>query len=150
MALLTAQRDSYLTEIQATVVSCELLGSGHAVVLDDTPFYPESGGQPSDSGSVGGRTVTSVARRADGAVVHVIAERIEPGTKVTARIDWRRRFDLMQQHTAQHIFTAIAQDRFGFNTTAFHLGEHAGDVELDSPAIARPKLLEIESAVNGV
>ena len=148
--LLTAQRDPYLTELQTTVVSCEPADGGCAVVLDDTPFYPASGGQPSDAGSVGGRTVTALSRRGDGAVIHIIAEHIEPRMKVTARIDWRRRFDLMQQHTAQHLFTAIAQDRFGLKTTAFHLGELMSDVELDSPAIARPKLLEIEAAVNEV
>lgn len=115
------------------------------VVLADTVLYPEGGGQPADLGRVGGVTVTDVQRR-DGVILHVLETPLEPGV-VTVELDWTRRFDHMQQHTAQHLLTAVAADRFGWLTTAFHLGEHVSDIELDVPAIDEGQLRLLEDAV---
>ncbi len=93
--------------------------------------------RPTAAGSVRSRSSTS--RGATGTVRHVLARPVEPGP-VTVRLDWARRFDHMQQHTGQHLLTAVAADRFGWPTTAFHLGERICDVELDVAGRPRPRL----------
>jgi len=115
------------------------------VVLGDTVLYPEGGGQPADRGRVGGIIVTDV-RKSDGVILHILEQPLETGD-VTVELDWARRFDHMQQHTAQHLLTAVAADRFGWPTTAFHLGEHVSDVELDVAAIDEEQLRSLENAV---
>ena len=76
-----------------------------------------------------------------------MAGRLTSPITVTVELDWARRFDHMQQHTAQHLLTAVAADRFGWPTTAFHLGEHVSDVELDVAAIDEEQLRSLENAV---
>lgn len=119
-------------------------GRFHALT-DDTPLYPEGGGQPRDHGTLAGREVLDVSRTPEGPV-HVLAEPVALGP-AEAVVDWARRWDHMQQHTAQHLLTAVLQDAFGWATTSFHL--HPGlaatcDVELagDVPADALPALEE--------
>jgi alanyl-tRNA synthetase len=85
-------------------------------------------------------------QRREGAVRHYLEREAEPG-RVMVRLDWRRRFDHMQQHTGQHLLTALAHDRFGWPTTAFHLGEQACDIELDVPALAQLQVEMLEEAV---
>jgi misacylated tRNA(Ala) deacylase len=115
------------------------------VVLADTVFYPEGGGQPADRGTVGGVAVLDVRKVGDD-VRHVLAGPAPSGL-VTLELDWARRFDHMQQHTGQHLLTAVAQQRFGWSTTAFHLGEHVSDIELDTPGIRPEELADLEEAV---
>ena len=114
-------------------------------MLADTILYPEGGGQPADRGSIGEIAVDDVQRR-EGAIRHYLERPAEPGP-VTVRLDWRRRFDHMQQHTGQHLLTALAHDRFGWPTTAFHLGEQLCDIELDVPALAPLQIEMLEEAV---
>ena len=76
------------------------------MVLDRTAFYPEGGGQPWDTGTLNGIPVTQVQEQ-DGAVVHTCAARLEPGTQVEGAVDWVRRFDLMQQHSGEHIVSGL-------------------------------------------
>ena len=148
MPLLLCQKDSYQRSVMANVVSCAPADGGYAVVLDGTVFYPEGGGQPSDHGTIAGFPVNAVSRGRDGEVVHVIDNAVVGHVEVA--IDWARRFDHMQQHTAQHILTAVAQDRFGLATTAFHLGPDRCDIEVDAAAVPAAKLSEIEAEVNTV
>ncbi len=137
--------DSYLTEFEATVVSSEPREDGRvAVVLDRTAFYPTSGGQPFDTGTLGGAKVTEVEDREDGEVVHLTDRRLDPGTKVSGAIDWPRRFEHMQQHTGQHVLSAAFDRLFGVRTESFHLGAESCTIDLArevSPA-------EIASAVS--
>lgn len=114
-------------------------------VLADTVLYPEGGGQPSDRGTIAGIPVVDV-QNVEGQVRHVLAGPVEPGP-VTVELDWTRRFDHMQQHTAQHLLTAVATDRFGWQTTAFHLGDRVSDVELGVAAIDPEQLQMLEDAV---
>jgi misacylated tRNA(Ala) deacylase len=119
---------------------------GHPfVVLADTIFYPEGGGQPADRGTVGGVAVLDVRRVGDD-VRHFLAGPA-PSGRVMAELDWARRFDHMQQHTGQHLLTAVARQRFGWNTTAFHLGERISDIELDTPGMRPDELTDLEDAV---
>lgn len=147
MKPLLAQLDSYLGHVTATVVSCELIEGGlFAVILSQTPFYPGGGGQPADEGSVAGIPVRSVARTADGDVVHILDSEVS-GT-VEVAVDFARRYDHMQQHTAQHLISAVALERFGWRTTAFHLGSGRSDIELDVPDPDPGSLRLLEKAVN--
>lgn len=123
--------DAYLTEFDATVVSAEPHEGGRlAVVLDRTAFYPTSGGQPFDTGTLGGARVTDVADREDGEIVHLTDTRLEPGTKVSGAIDWPRRFEHMQQHTGQHVLSAAFDRLFDVRTESFHLGAETCTIDL--------------------
>src|SRR5690554_2633293 len=97
--------DAYTTEFTARILE-RVPGERPAVVLDRTYFYPTGGGQPNDTGVIGGVPVIDVlTREADGAVLHVLAGEPPAGDEVEGRVNWERRFDFMQQHTGQHILT---------------------------------------------
>src|SRR3954464_15015652 len=97
--------DAYTRQFTAQVVERLTIDGHPAVILDRTYFYPTSGGQPNDLGTLGGVALLDVtARKEDGAVVHVLAGEIE-GDSVSGTLDWARRFDLMQHHTGQHILS---------------------------------------------
>lgn len=139
------ERDPRLTRLDTEVVEVGEEGGHPWVVLADTILYPEGGGQPSDRGTVGGVEVVDV-RRAERVVRHVLAGP-PPSGRVGVELDWVRRFHHMQQHTAQHLLTAVADTRFGWPTTAFHLGEQVSDIELDVPSLGPAALAELEEAV---
>ena len=139
------ERDPYLRELEARVVAGGTEDGRTWVVLDDTVLYPEGGGQPSDRGSLGGVPVLDV-RVVGGEVRHVLGGAAPEGPSLL-RLDWERRFDHMQQHTGQHLLTAVAADRFGWETTAFHLGPETCDVELAVPAISPAEAARLEEAV---
>lgn len=136
--------DPYRRELDAEVVISGGEPGAAWAVLTDTVLYPEGGGQPSDHGWINDIPVLAVRRTAE-AIVHELAAPVFPGP-ARVRLDWARRFDHMQQHTAQHLLTALAQDRFGWPTTAFHLGERLSDIELDVPALAIEELRALEEA----
>lgn len=161
-------RNPTLTRLETEVLETGEESGRPFVVLSDTVLYPEGGGQPADRGILTvlderGAPRAEVAvvdvRKVAGAVRHVLAApppaavgfgggaAAEAGTRVVVELDWARRFDHMQQHTAQHLLTAVADARFGWHTTAFHLGEHVSDIELDTPAIAADKLAQLEELV---
>jgi alanyl-tRNA synthetase len=114
-------------------------------VLDDTLLYPEGGGQPSDTGSLAGVAVLDV-RRVGGEIRHSLASSVPEGP-ACLRLDWARRFDHMQQHTGQHLLTAVAADRLGWETTAFHLGPDTCDVELAVASIPAAEAARLEELV---
>jgi alanyl-tRNA synthetase len=143
--LLAYERDPSLTELEARVVEAGREGERDFAVLDDTVFYPEGGGQPADKGTINGVEVTDVQKRG-GEVRHYVASPLAPGP-AALRLDAARRFDHMQQHTGQHLLSAVAEDRFGWRTTAFHLGASVCDVELDVPAISAAERRALEEAV---
>lgn len=139
------ERDPYLTEITTTVLRRGEDGGRHWAVLADTVLYPAGGGQPADHGSIANVAVVDV-QRVEGEIRHFTPSTVSEG-EVLVRLDWARRYDHMQQHTAQHLLTALAADRFGWPTTAFHLGEEVSDVELDAPRLEAARLRELEDAV---
>ncbi len=124
-------QDAYLTRFRATVVE-RLTWEGHpAVVLDRTAFYPEGGGQPADRGWLNGVAVVDVRTRSDDvAVVHVLAGDL-PADEVEGVVDWPRRYDHMQQHTAQHILSQAFIRAAEAETVGFHLGERYTTIDLD-------------------
>ncbi|MEQ8764094.1 MAG: alanyl-tRNA editing protein [Planctomycetota bacterium] len=137
----------FQTTLETTIRSCEPDGERFRVTLDETLFYPEGGGQPSDRGTIGDALVVDV-QKIEGVVVHWTDAPVLPDASVTLRLDWERRFDHMQQHTGQHLLTAVAADRFGWETTAFHLGSERCDIELTAAAITTDGLAALEAAVN--
>jgi len=146
MPLLPAyERDPFATSLTSQVVAHGEEQGRPFVVLDDTLFYPEGGGQPCDFGTVNGVAVLDIQKRG-GEIRHYLESRLVEGT-ASLQLDWARRFDHMQQHTGQHLLTAVAQDRFKWATTAFHLGGTVCDIELDAPAISPRELLRLEEAV---
>ena len=145
--VLSYESDPYLRELATEVVSVGVEGERPFAVLADTILYPEGGGQPADRGFIGEAAVLDVQWR-DGVAQHYLGRPIPPGAALV-RLDWPRRFDHMQQHTAQHLLSALAEDRFGWPTTAFHLGAEVCDIELGvaAPPAAQLELLEEAVAV---
>jgi alanyl-tRNA synthetase len=139
------ERDPFLRELETEVVAAGEDQRRPYVVLADTILYPEGGGQPADRGRIAGVGVEDV-RTVGGEIRHVLAGQAPSGS-VRVELDWGRRFDNMQQHTGQHLLTAMAIDKFGWQTTAFHLGTNVSDIELNTPRIAAEQLLELEELV---
>jgi alanyl-tRNA synthetase len=122
--------DCYLSEFDATLLQIVALEDGRqAAVLDRTAFYPTSGGQPFDTGTLGRARVADVIDSEDGTVFHVVEETIEPGP-VRGRIDWERRFAHMQQHTGQHVLSAAFDRLLNARTASFHLGSVTSTIDL--------------------
>jgi alanyl-tRNA synthetase len=123
--------DPYLREFEADVISSERLDDGRrAVILNRTAFYPTSGGQPFDTGTLGGsRVVDVIDRETDHAILHVVEGDLPPGPARGA-IDWDRRFDHMQQHTGQHVLSAAFDRLHHARTMSFHLGSVSSTIDL--------------------
>jgi alanyl-tRNA synthetase len=124
--------DPYLTEFDARVLTAGELAGRPFATLDRTAFYPSSGGQPFDTGTLADSAVVEVLEREDDeAILHVTDRRLEPGAVVRGRIDWARRFDHMQQHSGQHMLSAAFDHLFKARTVSFHLGSLASTIDLD-------------------
>src|SRR5688572_19455888 len=122
--------EPYRQTFDATVIAVEPSDGGLHVTLDQTTFYPTSGGQPFDTGTLGGAAVTDVIDREDGTVAHVVSGTLKPGEVVAGEIDWARRFDHMQQHTGQHVLSAAFDRLFGVRTESFHMGQLSATIDL--------------------
>jgi alanyl-tRNA synthetase len=138
--------DSYLKESRTTVLS--LSEDRCRVVLPETVFYPSSGGQPFDRGTINGIPVTDVLDT-DGQVVHVLSAPLSENTAV-CQIDWSRRFDHMQQHTGQHLLSAVIVDLFGIPTVAFHMGAESSSIELGASSFDGAKIRAAEQRANEI
>jgi alanyl-tRNA synthetase len=122
--------DSYRVTFDAAVVSCDRREERFEVVLDQTAFYPTSGGQPFDVGTLGEAIVLDVIDREDGTIAHVVDREVAVDATVHGAIEWRRRFDHMQQHTGQHVLSAAFDRLFGVRTESFHLGAASATIDL--------------------
>jgi alanyl-tRNA synthetase len=123
-------REPYRRSFDGTVVASETIDGRHYVTLDHTAFYPTSGGQPFDTGTLGGAAVTEVIDREDGTVAHVVSGALHVGDVVAGEIDWPRRFDHMQQHTGQHVLSAAFDRLCGVRTESFHMGQLSSTIDL--------------------
>ena len=122
--------DSMQQTFTSRVARCDIDGAQPRVVLESTAFYPTSGGQPYDLGTLGGATVRDVVDDDAWGVVHVVDRPLVVGETVEGRIDWSRRFDHMQQHTGQHILSAAFNRTCGVRTESFHLGTTSCTIDL--------------------
>jgi alanyl-tRNA synthetase len=128
--------DGYLREFRARVI--DTAEGGRRVYLDRTAFYPTSGGQPFDLGSIGGVAVREVVDEED-RIAHLLDAALAPGD-VEARIDWDRRFDHMQQHTGQHLLSAVLIELFKIQTVSFHMGAVTSTIDVEAASIDQAKL----------
>lgn len=142
--------DAYTREFPARVVDTPLVGDRPAAILDQTFFYPTSGGQPHDTGRLGAAAVVDVAvREADGAVLHLLDAPLDGGP-VEGRIDWSRRFDHMQQHTGQHILSQAFLRITGAPTIGFHLGADAVSIDLGITDLGEAGAADAEALANDI
>jgi alanyl-tRNA synthetase len=144
MTLRLYYTDSYLRDFDAAIV--ERADAGRRIYLDRTAFYPTSGGQPFDTGSLGGVPVVDVVDEGE-RVAHLLAGPLT-GERAIGSVDWDRRFDHMQQHTGQHLLSAVLHERFGHATIGVHFGRESSTLDLDTPAIDHARLVEAESHAN--
>jgi alanyl-tRNA synthetase len=138
--------DSYLRDFEAAVV--DLADDGRRVYLDRTAFYPTSGGQPHDTGRLNGIQITDVVAEAE-RIGHLLAQPMT-GTKVVGQLDWPRRFDHMQQHTGQHLLSAVLNDLYGYATVGVHFGPESSTVDLDGPSLNQGQIGKVEDSCNAV
>ncbi len=140
------EANAFLTRFSAVVESCAQGKKGWDIILNQTAFYPEGGGQPYDIGVLGGVNVLEVHER-EGRVVHTCAAPLEVGAQVEGEIDWARRFDLMQQHSGEHIISGIAHSKWGCDNVGFHMGADVITIDLNT-LIDEVQLQQLEQEVN--
>ena len=140
------ENDPYLTRFESTVESCTAGKKGYDVILHETAFYPEGGGQPFDLGTLGGVRVLEVHER-EGRVVHTCDGPLDVGSRVEGQIDWERRFDLMQHHSGEHIVSGIAHNWWGAENVGFHMGTDVITIDLNV-MVTEEQLRELEAAAN--
>ena len=139
-------RDEYAREFDAEVISCQKGKKGYEVVLSDTAFYPEGGGQPADRGTLEQVNVLDVKRR-NGEILHITDAPLEPGMTVHGVLDWERRFDHMQQHSGEHILSGVVHAQFGYDNVGFHMNDEVVTVDFNGP-ITWEEAMELEDKVN--
>ena len=144
--------DAYQTEFDGEVLSCEPLekkeGTVYQVILDQTLFFPEEGGQSPDQGTMNGIDVLDVQIKKD-VITHTLAQPIAPGTKVHGILNWAHRFSNMQQHTGEHIFSGLVHGKYGYNNVGFHLSDNIVTMDFDG-VLDQAQVEEIEDEVNRV
>lgn len=141
-------REPYRRACEAEVISCTEVRDGYAVVLSDTVFYPEGGGQPGDTGMLNQVRVRDTRRAKSGEILHLTEEPLAQGSRVHAEIDWERRFDLMQNHSGEHIVSGIVHRRFGYENVGFHMGDV---IQVDfSGMLSDTDIAEIEKEANQI
>ena len=141
--------DAYLRAFDARVA--EVSADGLRVYLDRTAFYPTSGGQPHDTGELAGVRVVDVVDE-DDRIAHVLADPapLAAGARVEGRIDWERRFDHMQQHTGQHLLSAVFVELYGLETVSVHFGAESSTLDLAADALSAEQLEAAEARANAL
>ena len=143
------EQDSYAKEFTAQIFNCKVLDAGRfGVTLDRTLFYPESGGQPFDKGILNGVEVLAVEQQ-DEDILHILSAPLEIGP-ARGVLDWKRRFDHMQQHSGQHILSAVFEDVLTAPTVGFHLGSDSSQIDLTLFELNVADLIRIEDAANRI
>ena len=140
--------DAYRTTFSASVV--DRSDDGLRIYLDETAFFPTSGGQPHDRGLLGSMTVVDVVDEED-RIAHVLSLPLDAArTRLDGLIDWNRRFDHMQQHTGQHLLSAVFEDLFGAKTLSVHFGPDYSTLDVDAESISRTQLVAGGERANAI
>ncbi len=129
------ETDAYCREFSATVLSCDAVESGFAVVCDRTAFFPEGGGQAADEGTLGGAKVLDVQRRGED-VIHTVETPLAVGDTVQGVLDWELRYRRMQSHTGEHILSGVIFKLFGYSNVGFHMSEKLMTVDVSGTLTA--------------
>ena len=132
--------DVYTREFHGEVRECRKAEKGYKILLDQSAFYPEGGGQPN------GIAVTDVQEEG-GELIHYTEKPLEPGTAVEGQIDWERRFDLMQQHSGEHMVSGLVNSIYGYHNVGFHMGSDVITIDF-SGVLTKEQLMEIEEKTN--
>ena len=140
--------DVYKKEFTAKVLECRESKKGYEIILNQTAFYPEGGGQPSDTGILGGINVKEVHEK-DGELIHYTDGPLEVGMDVIGKINWGRRFDLMQQHSGEHIVSGLVHEAFGYDNVGFHMGSDVITIDFNG-MLDEEQMAEIEAKVNQI
>ncbi len=138
--------DPYQTDFEATVLDTRRYQGKPALVLDQTCFYPEGGGQPADRGTLSGETVLHVLEQ-EGEILHILENEV-PEKTVRGTIDWDTRFDHMQQHAGQHVLSQCFHELLSGKTMSFHLGEKLSTLEIALSSITDPDQDRVEACAN--
>lgn len=139
-------QDSHRSTFTTIVQEVRPSGNGYEIILDRTAFFPEGGGQSSDTGSLGGVSVSDV-QEIDGKIIHYTDGPLVEGTEVEGCIDWTERFSKMQQHTGEHIVSGLIHKIYGYHNVGFHLGTDSVTLDFNG-VVPKEKLHEIEQLAN--
>ena len=142
--------DAYAVEFEASVLACVEIeaneGKRYEVILDQTLFFPEEGGQTPDKGSLGDAGVVDVQIKND-CIKHYLTKPLEVGASVHGRIDWQHRFFNMQQHSGEHLFSGLAYRKYGYKNVGFHLSDQIVTMDFDG-VLTEAQLQEMEWEIN--
>lgn len=138
--------DVYKKEFTAKVLECREGKNGYRIILDASAFYPEGGGQPCDTGYLDDVKVVEVHEK-DGELLHYTEKALEVGKIVHGVIDWERRFDLMQQHSGEHMVSGLIHEAYGYDNVGFHMGSDVITIDFNGMLDA-VQMQEIEVLVN--
>ena len=140
------EKDAYQTTFWGTVLSCEKKGERFKVILDQSCFYPEGGGQPADHGTISGVNVLDVQEE-NKEVVHWTDGALKVGECVEGKIDWKRRFYFMQNHTGEHLVSGLIHKKYGYENVGFHMNEEMITIDVGG-ILTQEALEEIEKEAN--
>ncbi len=138
--------DSYIKEFRAEAISCEKRDGFYAVILDKTAFFPEGGGQKSDSGYIGAAFVFEVLEE-NGEIIHKTKEPVNKGEEYFCKIDWETRLSRMQNHSGEHIVSGLVHKKYGYDNVGFHMDEEYVTIDFNGE-LTREQLDEIEDEAN--
>src|SRR5436309_4889622 len=142
--------DPYLLEFDANIIATRPVGDRLGIILDKTAFYPTSGGQPNDLGTINGvPLVDCLEDEASGDIIHLIEGTVS-GPSVRGRIDPVRRTDHMQQHSGQHVLSQAFVELFNWPTVSFHLGAVNCTIDLATDGVSREQAEKAEDLANRV
>ncbi len=144
--------DSYISVFKGQIIDLYYNKDNLYLISDKTGFYPSSGGQPCDHGTIEGLPVIDVFEREDGEIVHVISSseghNLKTGMEINCTIDWQRRFEHMQQHTGQHIMSQCFFMLYNLETVGFHLGKDVSTIDLNISDLSEEKIFSGEVCAN--
>jgi len=141
--------DQYLRQFTSAVSHITETGNKPGIVLEKTLFYPSSGGQPHDTGTINGIPVIDVFEDENRRVVHLLAQPVA-GAQVKGRINWQRRFDHMQQHTGQHLLSQAFLRAGNAQTRSFHMGDQSATIDLNQAGFSMKTIAAVEDLANQI
>ncbi len=142
------EQDAYLKEFTTTVLECFEDAEKHrfGIILKETAFFPEGGGQSADAGTLNEMQVLDVQSR-EGDVIHYVDNPLEVGATVTGELDWSVRFRKMQNHSGEHLFCGLIHNLYGYENVGFHMDENAVTLDVNGP-LALEDIERIEKLTN--
>ena len=138
--------DPFLSEFDTSIVSASLIEGKYHVVLENTIFYPEGGGQPSDQGYLNDTKVLHVYEK-NNQIYHVVADKLHE-SKVKSKLNWDRRFYHMQHHSGQHLMSAVFYHCYNYQTMGFHLGKDYATIDISTPTLSNKIIADAETQIN--